>query len=229
MLPTLIPTAPTPLHDFTTEFLLGSAIQPALYAAAIRVVDDLEIAPAGTIATPIHDALNWRYTRFGFKANQSQQAALLLNEDGSCWQAKLATPQLDRKTGKPRKYETPIGNGSRAFLPPLPPTLRQRIPLPDRLDFPNDGSAWDFIADHPEIPIVLTEGGKKSLAGLSQGFVTISLYGINAGVSKFETIGGERIRRLQPLLIDDLQRFAVPGRKFVLALRLRLGIRSRVR
>jgi Domain of unknown function (DUF3854) len=204
-------------HDFYAEFIQGSGIAPALYAATVNVVGDLENDSAGEISTPIHEALNWRYTRFGLRANQSLRAALLLNEDGACWQAKLASPKLDQKTGKSRKYETPIGNGSRAFLPPIPPVIRQQIEQRYRVKFPADGAFWDFIAAHPEIPIVLTEGGKKSLAALSQGFVTIALYGINAGVSKYETIGGERLRRLKPELIPDLQRFAIEGRKFILA------------
>jgi Domain of unknown function (DUF3854) len=204
-------------HDFYAEFTQGSGIAPALYAAAIKLAGDLESDAVGEISTPIHEALNWRYSRFGLRANQSLWAALLLNEDGACWQAKLASPKLDRKTGKSRKYETPIGNGSRAFLPPIPPVIRQQIEQRYKVKFLADGAFWDFIAAHPEIPIVLTEGGKKSLAALSQGYVTIALYGINAGVSKYETIGGDRIRRLKPELIPDLQRFAVEGRRFILA------------
>jgi Domain of unknown function (DUF3854) len=204
-------------HDFCTEFTQGSGIAPALYAAAIRLAGDLESDAVGEISTPIHEALNWRYSRFGLRTNQSLRAALLLNEDGACWQAKLASPKLDQKTGKSRKYETPIGNGSRAFLPPVPPVIRQQIEQRYGVEFPADGAFWDFIAAHPEIPIVLTEGGKKSLAALSQGYVTIALYGINAGVSKYETIGGDRLRRLKPELIPDLQRFAVEGRRFILA------------
>jgi hypothetical protein len=204
-------------HDFCTEFTQGSGIAPALYAAAIKLAGDLESDAVGEISTPIHEALNWRYSRFGLRANQSLRAALLLNEDGACWQAKLASPKLDRKTGKARKYETPIGNGSRAFLPPIPPVIRQQIEQRYGVKLPAEGAFWDFIAAHPEIPIVLTEGGKKSLASLSQGYVTIALYGINAGVSKYETIGGDRLRRLKPELILDLQRFAVEGRRFILA------------
>jgi hypothetical protein len=204
-------------HDFYTEFTQGSGIAPALYAAAIKLAGDLESDSGGEISTPIHEALNWRYSRFGIRANQSLRAALLLNEDGTCWQAKLASPKLDQKTGKSRKYETPVGNGSRAFLPPIPPVIRQQIEQRYEVKFPTYGAFWDFIAAHPEIPIVLTEGGKKSLAALSQGYVTIALYGINAGVSKYETIGGERIRRLKPELISDLQRFAVEERQFILA------------
>lgn len=202
---------------FETEFIQGSAIHPSLYAATVQVVGDLESDTTGEAETPIHNALNWRYVRFGLKVNATLLAALLLNEDGSCWQAKLSQPKHDRKNGKIRKYETPVGNGSRAFLPIVPPDIRELIEQCYEVEIPTDGSFWNLIEAHPEIPIVLTEGGKKSLAALSQGYVAIALYGINAGVSKYETIGGERIRKLKPELIPDLQRFAIPGRKFILA------------
>jgi Domain of unknown function (DUF3854) len=214
-------------HHFEAEFIHGSGIAPTLYATTVRVVGDLEADAQGNAETPIHEALNWQYTRFGQSANVSLLAALLLNEDGSCWQAKLAKPKQDKKTGKTRKYETPVGQGSRAFLPLVPSDIRQQLECRYDVAFPTDGSFWDFIEAHPETPIVLTEGGKKSLAALSQSYVTIALYGINSGVSKFETIGGERIRRLKPELIPDLQRFAVPGRKFILAFDQDVAIQTR--
>ncbi|MBD2329670.1 plasmid replication protein, CyRepA1 family [Alkalinema sp. FACHB-956] len=211
-------TAASTKHTaFDREFIQGSAIHPSLYAATVQVVGDLEQDAGGDAATPIHDALNWRYVRFGHTVNTTLLAALFLNEDGSYWQAKLSEPKQDRKTGKTRKYETPVGNGARAYLPSVPPEIRQKVNQRQQIECPTEGSFWDFIAQHPEIPIVLTEGGKKSLAALSQGFVAIALYGINAGVNKYETIGGERIRRLQPELIPDLQRFAGTGRPFTLA------------
>jgi Domain of unknown function (DUF3854) len=216
MCATLTMVVKPPIHTFESEFIHGSGINPGLYSTAVRVVGDLESPIPGEAETPIHEALNWRYRRFGLLANQSLLAALLLNEDGSCWQAKLSTPKLDKQSGKRRKYETPVGNGSRAFLPAIPSqiweTIAQRYGVSHEA-----GSFWDWVADRPEIPIVLTEGGKKSLAALSQGYVTIALYGINAGVSKYETIGGDRLRRLKPELIPDLQRFAVEGRRFILA------------
>jgi hypothetical protein len=170
--------------SFEAEFIQGSAIHPSLYAATVQVAGDLESDDAGEATTPIHDALNWRYVRFGLQVNASLLAALLLNEDGSCWQAKLSVPKQDRKTGKVRKYETPVGNGARAFLPSVPSDIRQLIAERHHVELPTEGAFWDFIAAHPSIPIVLTEGGKKSLAVLSQGDVAIALYGINAGVNK---------------------------------------------
>jgi hypothetical protein len=214
---TLEPVVQPQPHHFDTEFVKGSAIHPQIYAATIQIVSDLESDVSGEASTPIHDALNWRYVRFGLMVNASLLAALFLNEDGSCWQAKLAKPKLDTQKGKVRKYETPVGNGSRAFLPAVPPTIRQLIAQRYGVADPSGSSFWDFVSTHPEIPIVLTEGGKKSLAALSQGYVAIALYGIHAGVSKYETISGERIRRIRPELIPDLQRFTVEGRKFILA------------
>jgi hypothetical protein len=216
MCATLTKVVKPPIHTFETEFIHGSGINPGLYSAAVRVVGDQESPIPGEVETPIHDALNWRYRRFGLLAHESFLAALLLNEDGSCWQAKLSTPKLDKSSGKLRKYETPVGNGSRAFLPPIPKQISAAIAQRHGVSH-EAGSFWDWIASHPEIPIVLTEGGKKSLAALSQGYVTIALYGINAGVSKYETIGGDRLRRLKPELIPDLQRFAIEGRRFILA------------
>jgi Domain of unknown function (DUF3854) len=216
MCATLTMVVEPPIHTFETEFIHGSGINPDLYAAAVRVVSDLESPIPGEVEAPIHEALNWRYRRFGHTASKSFLAALLLNEDGSCWQAKLSTPKLDKPSGKIRKYETPVGKGSRAFLPAIPSQLGEAIA--QRYGVSNEASSfWDWIASHPEIPIVLTEGGKKSLAALSQGYVTIAIYGINSGVSKYETIGGDRLRRLKPELIPDLQRFAIEGRRFVLA------------
>lgn len=214
----LMPLVETPRPaDFETEFVHGSGIAPALYATAVHVVGDLECDAAGDGSTPIHDALNWRYTRFGVRANDGLQAALLLNEDDTCWQAKLSTPKPDKRSGKQRKYETPIGNGARAFLPAVPTAIRQRVGQRRGVTIPDDVGFWDWVAAHPQIPIVLTEGGKKALAALSQGYVTIAIYGVNAGVSKYERIGGEKLRRLKPELIPDLQRFAVPGRPCILA------------
>ncbi|MCY7283058.1 MAG: DUF3854 domain-containing protein, partial [Cyanobacteria bacterium CAN_BIN43] len=191
------------------EFIEGSAIAPSLFQSAVHICQDLETTATGDVETPIHDALNWRYTRFGQRTREALQAALLLNEDGSCWQAKLSRPIVDFKKGKSRKYETPKGNGARAFLPPLPPDIRKRISDRYAIEVPLSGSFWDWLAAHPEIPIILTEGGKKAMALLSLGYVAIALYGVNGGYRK--CIDGTRA------LIADLERFALPDRSICLA------------
>ncbi|MEP0914025.1 DUF3854 domain-containing protein [Leptolyngbya sp. GB1-A1] len=208
-------TKPQPsisLEQFRTaiaqEFVHGSAIDPILFAATVRVVPDLIYECGEVLETPIHDALNWKYTRFWINKPIATVAALLLNEDHSCWQAKLGQPRVDQK-GKVCKYETPVGNGSRAFLSDLPPVIRQRIADRYGVAVPLDGSFWDWVADHPELPIVWTEGGKKALALLSLGYVAIALYGVNGGYSKGAI--GDRT------LIADVLRFCQVGRPHVLA------------
>jgi hypothetical protein len=67
--------------------------------------------------------------------------------------------------------------GNRAFLPAIPSDIRKAISKRYGIDIPIEGSFWEWLKNHPEIPILITEGGGKALSGLSHGFVTISLYG----------------------------------------------------
>ncbi|HEY9631735.1 MAG TPA: plasmid replication protein, CyRepA1 family [Coleofasciculaceae cyanobacterium] len=211
--PTYAVELPDSLEAFSLkinqEFIQGSAIDPALLQAAVHVCQDLETTATGDVETPIHEALNWHYTRFGHRHRDPLQAALLLNEDRSCWQAKLSRPLVDSIKGKARKYEAPKGKGARAFLPPVPPKIRRRIADRYGIEVPLTGSFWDWLADHPEIQIILTEGGKKALALLSLGYVAIALYGVNGGYRK--AVDGTRS------LIADLERFALPDRSICLA------------
>jgi Domain of unknown function (DUF3854) len=229
------------LEDFKLrldrECIEGSAIAPPLYSSAIKIVSDLEIN-ASDVTSPIHDALNWNFTRFGQQARATLHAALFLNEDGSTWQAKLSDPKTDRKKGKPRKYETPIGNGSRAFLPAIPISLWIYIAEKNQLtEFlptwvieahangqtelvsqpEDDRSFWYWVAQLPQAHITLTEGGKKALALLSQGEIAIALYGVNGGYRSTVKIAGEAIPLEKPELISDLLLFTQPDRPWILA------------
>ncbi|UYD31086.1 DUF3854 domain-containing protein (plasmid) [Tolypothrix sp. PCC 7712] len=206
------------IEEFTsrieTEFIVGSGIAPSLYTENIRIISDLEIGAGGDVATPIHDALNWKYTRFGHQAKPTLHAALLHNEDSSPWQAKLSTPRTDPNKGKIQKYETPIGNGSRAYLPTINRETRRLIAQRYNVEVPPAGeSFWQWLELHPEIPIIITEGGKKSLCLLSQGYVAIALYGINGGYRSKDSLGNP----ISPHLIPDIAKFAVKGRHLTLA------------
>ncbi|MEP0898462.1 DUF3854 domain-containing protein [Leptolyngbya boryana FACHB-1624] len=202
-------------------------------------MSDTEVLSGGDVIYPIHESLNWHVTRFGAKAREQLDAALLKNEDDSIWQAKLSrTLQAGKKP-----YFAPTGNGSRAFLPSVSVEIwykiAERYKLIDHLPQwfgtayqegkqtlrssskgfgarSQESSFWQWIAKF-EIPIFLTEGGKKSLCLLSQGYVALALYGCSSGVSKYDRIAGEKVRKLNPELIPDLQRFATPGRTFILA------------
>jgi hypothetical protein len=245
------------------EFIEGSAIAPSLYQAAVQIVSDTETTAGGEVHYPIHEAFNWKLTRFGQQARVTQYAALLTNEDGSVWQGKLSQPRIDRDKTKRnfkqslhrgsiedvefwklieahpdqvvyQKYETPIGKAisqidsqrSTIYLPPVPLDIRRRIArrhgILDPTFAPNRSARqrgiqlapfWEWIAQHPEIPIVWTEGGKKALCLLSQGEVAIALYGVNGGYLAKDTLGNP----IQSYLAPDVARFAVPGRVTLLA------------
>ena len=237
----------TSLEDFKSsidrECIKGSAIALPLYSSAIKIVSDLEIS-GSDVTSPIHEALNWNYTRFGQQAKTTLHAALFLNEDGTCWQAKLSDPKTDRKKGAFRKYETPIGNGSRAYLPAIPIFLWIHIAQQNQLteflpawvieaqangqtewvsqterfsQSEGDRSFWKWVASLPHAHITLTEGGKKALALLSQGEIAIGLYGVNGGYRSTLKIAGGAIPLAKPELIADLQPFTHPDRPWTLA------------
>ena len=318
------------------EFIDGSAIAPDLFEAAIDLIEDTGYwEPNELLGQSV--SRQWQ-TR---KPHNYEALALLSNEDSSLWQAKPQNPRIDKK-GKAQRYETPVGNGSRAFLPAvtvriwfeiasknnledkLPswvkravadgnlskksstdlPMIGGEILLPERepklkpsgfialgtksrtrsvtlsckdglnlqdglksasqaetlmgyspWDYSltqvatpetrpsmSDGtdmviasesspikngsdhagcyqgkSFWKWVERHPEIQLIITEGGKKSLSLLSQGYVAIALYGVDGGGLFNEWIGGEKLRKLKPELIADLQPFAVSGRPVTLA------------
>ena len=210
----LVPvTTSTFSQQIAQEFIEGSAIASSLYSAAIHLVQDTEVSSGNDVTYPIHDALNWRMTRFGQKARSSLQAALFQNEDQSTWQAKLSSPIQDTKKGKPRKYETPIGNGSRAFFPTLDTETCKQIQIRNQVLVPTLSSVWDWLKLRPELPIVLTEGGKKSLSLLTQGYLGIALYGVNGGYKTKDALG----ETCTPHLIPDLIPLIQPGRPVYLA------------
>ncbi|MHC5829067.1 MAG: DUF3854 domain-containing protein, partial [Nostoc sp.] len=67
---------------------------------------------------------------------------------------------------------------------------------------------WEWVKQHPEIPIILCEGEKKAACLLSLGFVAIALPGIwNGRVGKQDFD-----ERLHP----DLVPMAQAGRKFII-------------
>jgi hypothetical protein len=218
-----IPDPQSPLIE-----ILGSgteAIAPELLAIAATIA-------INTGQNEDYKALGFDFSR-NWKTRKPHNYGDVLTfegEDGVAWQFKPQLPKIGSK-GKPDKYLSPTGCGSRAYLPPVTLTIwqtiadRHGVALPEWVTLEitiGKGSSrsqgfWDWVETHPQIPIVLTEGGKKSLAALSLGYVALSLYGVNAGVSKYETVGGERLRKLTPSLIPDLQRFTVPDRRFILA------------
>jgi hypothetical protein len=175
------------------EFIEGSAIAPELFDAAIQIVPDIEVGAGHDVSAPINEFLGWKYTRFGHQAVANRYAALSHNEDGSPWQAKIFGGKIAKD------YKAPIENGNRAYFPPVPAAFRKLISKRYGVDVPLDVPFWDWIVDHTEIPLLTTEGKKKALSALSQGYVAIALYGCTCGNS------------------PDLERLMQPGREWLIA------------
>jgi phage/plasmid-associated DNA primase len=186
-------------------FINGSGISPELFDAAVEFHQDVEVNHGMDAETPIHDELGWYFSRFGYQCKDSIYAAFLRNEDGSLWQALVNIPNGD----KPYSYLAPKENGDRAFFPPVPQSIREKIASKYGVEVPLDGSFWESVKDNPDIPRGLTEGGKKSLSALSNGFIFIALYGCNCGR---EWEAGDA------LLSPDLEPFAEEGSKWLLGL-----------
>ena len=66
---------------------------------------------------------------------------------------------------------------------------------------------WEWLKQHPSIPIILTEGEKKAATLLSMGFAAIALPGIWGG-----RVGSKHNEQLHP----DLLPLAQKGRKFII-------------
>jgi putative DNA primase/helicase len=183
--------------DFIRDsFVNGSGVDPELFDACVEFHHDIETAyPGDDWEAPIHESLGWDYKRFRQQANATLYAAFFKNEDGSIWQAIVSLWDTERK--RPYRYVAPKGKGDRAFLPPIPRSIWQKIAKKYGWDIiPDSGSFWEWLR-LMDIPRILTEGGKKSLAALSIGYVAIAVFGCECGVK-------------EDYLIDDLSPIATP-------------------
>ena len=207
---------PSSIENYTSrihqEWTEGSGIAEDLFSCSVNIVPDLQIDWGGEVTTPIHDALGWHYSRFGENTKSNQYGALLYthnpesNWDLEVFQAKLSQPVIDRKKGKPRKYESPKGFGVRGGFSPIPNRLWLKIGARQSVEVacpltkhPENGKSyefWQWVADHPAVDITVTEGFKKAQHLLSQGHVCIALSGITMGVFNPDGTG----KRLRPYL-----------------------------
>lgn len=163
----------------------------------------------------IGTALNW--TMRGASKQQLRRASYALaycNQDGSVWQAKLAFPMrdaLDKK--KPAKYMAPTGAGSVLYRPKLTEAQYLAIEAHHGVIVPRDIDFWVWLEEHPEIPVEVTEGGKKALALLDCGLVGLSVFGVSSGWVRKRDKDGKRLNEkafvpgLEPLVAEREFRF----------------------
>ncbi|EAW39113.1 hypothetical protein L8106_02322 [Lyngbya sp. PCC 8106] len=85
-------------------------------------------------------------------------------------------------------------------------TLSEKDIKPDQSDL----GFWDWVIDHPQIPLCITEGAKKAGALLTAGYVAIALPGIHGGYRVPRDEWGKRIGKSR--LIPQLQKLATSTR-----------------
>ncbi|MBD2255598.1 phage/plasmid primase, P4 family [Nostoc parmelioides] len=189
------------LDDFKAfvrdKFINGSGIDPKLFDACVEFHQDIETAyPGSDWEAPIHEQLGWTWKRFRKQANENIYAAFLMNEDGSLWQAIVSIWDEDKQ--RPYRYLAPKGKGDRAFIPKIPQSIWNKIakrygkPIAENISF------WEWLKE-VEIPRIITEGGKKALSAISQGYACIALYGCRCGVKK----SGDLIPELEALATNQ--------------------------
>ena len=137
-------------------------------------------------------------------------------EWGRC---KPDNPRIIGSKSKPIKYESPPKVGNRVTYFNVPQHIWDKVaqrygikrylsPLAQRLTARTKPLCfWEWVQQHPEIPIIYTEGEKKAACLLSMGFVAIALPGIWNG-----RVGKKERERLHP----DLLPMAQKGRKFTI-------------
>jgi hypothetical protein len=132
-------------------------------------------------------------------------------------------PRISSERGKPIKYEHPPKIATGVFALRVPPHLWQRIAdrgqaftIPQEGEPAQvDGEFWEWLIQHPEIPLCITEGAKKAGALLTAGYAAIALPGIHNGYRTPRDSDGKRTGKSN--LIPQLQKLAVPGREIYIA------------
>ncbi|ACB51216.1 conserved hypothetical protein [Crocosphaera subtropica ATCC 51142] len=122
-------------------------------------------------------------------------------------------PRLSYDQKKLIKYEHPPQTPTGIFALRVPlhlwASMAQQYHIEftlDRVDPTQpDGGFWQWVMDHPSIPLCITEGAKKAGALLSAGYVAIALPGINNGYRTPKDEQGNRLGK--SYLIPQLKKF----------------------
>lgn len=164
--------------------LRQSAIAASVATVATEIVSDVEIDEVthDLTGTPIDDILGRKYTRFGFTAKANRAALGFKNEDGTFWQLKIFGESVRGRSGQ---YYAPKSIGDVPYLPAIPREIVEATAKAFDIEPPTENeSFWEWFKQHKQIPLVLTEGGKKALASISEGDIALSLFGCLCGVNR---------------------------------------------
>lgn len=211
------------MHQHLQEWK-DSAVDPAIVALNCESLEDFEVQEFDQSASyPIAERLNWHVTRFGHQIRE--RSALRgwwvsgidpLNDWGRMTWGRFKpdpdTPIIDQKKGEAAKYLSPKGEASRAIFLDVPLHIWESVSRRYGLEIGDSSSFWQWVWNHPQIPLILCEGEKKAGCLLSLGYVAIALPGITTGARSRDSQGRELA---QPVLIPEISHFLAPGREFV--------------
>jgi Domain of unknown function (DUF3854) len=125
-------------------------------------------------------------------------------------------PRLSGDRHKPIKYEHPPQIPTGIFALKVPLHLWQNIADRAGLDIiSQDTEFWQWLIEHPSIPLCITEGAKKAGALLTAGYAAIALPGVNNGYRTPRNERGDRIGKSH--LIPQLEKLVASGREIYIA------------
>jgi len=132
---------------------------------------------------------------------------------------KANNPRICGKSKKPIKYESPPRVDNRLLYFDVGSHIWDKVAHRHKIKRYNSPLAlrlidrllvlcfWEWVKQHPEIPIIITEGEKKAACLLSMGFVAIAAPGIWGA-----RVGSKHNEKIHP----DLLPMAQAGRKFII-------------
>ena len=144
---------------------------------------------------------------------------LLTGQDALWGCFKPDSPRFNGEDRKKIKYEHPPKTATEVFALKVPLHLWQKIS--DRYEVPFETAVnfslpdlgfWQWLHNHPQVPLSITEGAKKAGALISAGYAAIGLPGIYGGYRTPKNDIGQRVGKSS--LISALQHLATPEREF---------------
>lgn len=191
----------------TQEWIGGSAVSPSITNANLRFESNKQ---------QIAQILNWNwYTHTpGWYVYSCDPVTGKRTKKGQ-FKPDLPLPSMSEGE-KPMKYITfPKGDTASAIFLKLG-TLEDWITIAERYCVPienedidesrEDMGFWLWVLNHPQIPVVITEGAKKAGCLLTYGWVALALTGVDCGQQG-------KGQKLHP----SLKPFIVPGRPIYIA------------
>lgn len=145
----------------------------------------------------------------------------IINGERSPWGCfKAKTPRTNSE-GKPIKYEHPPAVPTEPFFLEITRDRWERIAnmhelgFPDLSDMPPSADPfefWEWVKNTPQLPIIITEGAKKTASLLSASYCVVGLSGIWNGTPKELAGDGTPLeKKLKP----QLQALATKGREII--------------